>query len=194
MNQIIEQWRPVVGWEGFYEVSDQGRVRSLERTVVSAAGIAQRLKGGIMRYRINRRRGGYATVALCRNGAYDYQYVHRLVLQAFIGDPPYGMQAAHGDGNPLNNCLRNLRWATCVDNIRDKQSHGTQLKGEAHGASRLTDDQAASIRAEYTRTAYNRSNSAELARKYGVTRANIWAVVTGKTFKHLPLGSTDYLS
>lgn len=189
----MEIWKSIIGYEGYYEVSNYGRVRSLDRKVIGRNGKEMVIQGKILKNRVNAKRGGYYTVALCLNAKYKYFYIHRLVLVAFVGEPPdASYQGAHNDGNCKNNNVNNLRWATTLENINDKKKHGTQLKGESHGASKLTDNQVIEIRAKYKRFNYNRSNSSELALEYNISKGNVWSIVNGKTFKHLPLGNTDY--
>lgn len=122
-----ERWLPVVGWEDFYEVSDHGHVRSLDRTVtfVSKWGtLGHRLyHGRLLAPAINR--DGHLRLGLCRRPRFGLFFVHRLVLLAFVGPQPVGMQGCHNDGNPQNNFLSNLRWDTCSNNNLDKQRHGT---------------------------------------------------------------------
>lgn len=115
-----ERWRPVVGYEGLYEVSDLGRVRSLD--YVDARG---RLWQGGPRKSHPNVRSGHPQIHLGRHGRRRMAYVHRLVLLAFVGPCPPGMEACHNDGNPTNNTLANLRWATRADNNLDRVRHGT---------------------------------------------------------------------
>ena len=118
-----EEWRPVVGWEGLYEVSDQGRVRSSDRTVHCKNGRTQRYKGRVLKPR--KSRDGHLRVYLCREGKPRNKSVHRLVLEAFVGVCPEGMECLHADGNPENNRVANLRWGTCSENALDSVNHGT---------------------------------------------------------------------
>lgn len=115
-------WRDVPGWEGFYEVSDQGVVRSLPRTVTSRVGIPRTLKGRVMKQATTY---GYQRVALTRDNQRIYLLVHRLVLSAFVGPCPDGMEACHEDSNRQNNTVTNLRWDTRSSNNRDRVRHGT---------------------------------------------------------------------
>lgn len=116
-----EQWRPISGYEGIYEVSNHGRVRSLDR--VSAQG--GRLTGRLRKPDAVTSRSGHLRVALCRDGKVRRWFVHRLVLTAFLGAPSIEMQACHNDGDPTNNVLTNLRWDTASANARDRLRHGT---------------------------------------------------------------------
>jgi cytochrome c553 len=184
MEPIVERWLPVVGWEGLYEVSDQGRVRSLDRITTSRFRSAQRRKGRILKEKINHNRSGYRQVALS-NGDASYAYVHRLVLEAFAGSCPDGMECCHGDGDTSNNRLSNLRWDTRPENIADKMEHGTDLAGERNAAAKLTEDDIRSIRNTYKRTSYHDSNASELMKKYDITRGHLILIVKGRAWKHV---------
>lgn len=110
-----ERWRPVVDYEGLYEVSDRGRVRSLR---FGRWGTRQR----ILRPWTNP--DGYKVVELCRRPGSTDKRVHCLVLESFIGPRPDGFYGCHNDGNPSNNHLGNLRWDTPSSNLFDKVKHG----------------------------------------------------------------------
>jgi hypothetical protein len=112
-----ENWRPVLGFDGFYEVSDLGRVRSL-RTSRGIRVIPKVLKQ-------QERKGGYLHVVLKSKTDKRLRLVHQLVLESFIGTKPSGKQCAHGDGKRQNNVLGNLRWATPKENSADRMKHGT---------------------------------------------------------------------
>lgn len=115
----IEEWRAVPGYEGIYEVSDAGRVRSLDRVTNDG----KRLRGqSIKAFQMPT---GHMRVALGRNGTKRTLKIHRLVLLAFVGPPPSGTEALHRDGDAGNNSLTNLRWGTKSENCRDQLRHGT---------------------------------------------------------------------
>jgi hypothetical protein len=116
-----EQWRPVVGHEGHYEVSDHGRVRSLDRTVVRSDGYRVRYKGRLLTASLART-PDYPVVPL---GNGSSARVHNLVLEAFIGPRPTGFVACHDDGDPHNNHVSNLRWDSYSSNNADLVRHGT---------------------------------------------------------------------
>lgn len=123
---MTEKWKPVVGFEGAYEVSNHGRVRSLKRTVMRSNGSALHLSQRILRP-ATAQRTGHLHVHFSVNGRGFTRYVHRLVLEAFVGPCPEGMEACHGDGNPVNNHLGNLRWDTSSENNKDMVKHGNHL-------------------------------------------------------------------
>lgn len=121
-----EVWKPVPGYEGLYEVSDEGRVRSLDRDVTQTsrrgALYTLRKKGKLLRP--GRMPSGHLSVALGRGNS---QCVHRLVLLAFVGPAPDKHECCHNNGNPADNRLENLRWGTRSENIKDAIRHGTWL-------------------------------------------------------------------
>lgn len=117
-----ELWLPVIGFEGSYEVSDQGRVRSLGR-IIRNGDSTRRVKGMLLEGSADR--GGHLRVHLRSSDARTQVYVHRLVLRSFVGPCPDGMEGCHNDGNPANNSLSNLRWDTQSGNQRDRELHGT---------------------------------------------------------------------
>ena len=125
---MTENWKPVVGWEGLYEVSDHGNVRSLDREVPSRnqnGPFVKKLKGRELKLKVNT--SGHLRVDLCRDSQVSAREVHRLVLEAFRGTCPPGHECCHWDGNPQNNHLSNLRWGTSsenkMDNIRNNTHH-----------------------------------------------------------------------
>lgn len=124
---------------------------------------------------------GRAAVHLWNNGSRRSMSVHRLVLLAFVGECPDGMECCHNDGNCLNNAISNLRWDTRDSNVKDKINHGAQPRGSKHGHAKLTEEIVAKARAEYARGATIRG----LARKYGVAEAPMRAALKRKTWSHV---------
>lgn len=119
-NTLTEEWRPVVGWEGLYEVSNTGLVRSLDRMVWN--GFATYCwKGRLLRGHS----GGRPAVNLQYRDRKRGVQVGVLVLEAFVGPRPEGTNCCHWDGNPKNNCVSNLRWDTQSANLLDAVRHGT---------------------------------------------------------------------
>lgn len=118
-----EIWKPIPGYEGCYMISNHGRVLSLPR--ISASGA--KLKGKIRKHSINS--SGHHQVGLHRDGKKRLALVHVLVLEAFTGPRPYGMEACHNDGDHDNNRADNLRWGTHSENMRDRDLHGKGPKG-----------------------------------------------------------------
>jgi hypothetical protein len=123
---VTEQWLPVVGFENYYEVSDLGRVRSLDRVVRRGNGLWHHhgviLKAIWQGSRPARRR---LIVNLSVNNVMYSRLVHLLVLEAFVSIRPVGSQGCHNSGDPSDNRVSNLRWDTPSANARDAIQHGT---------------------------------------------------------------------
>lgn len=169
-----ELWKPVVGFEGFYEVSDHGRVRSVDRVVAHKTGGRLTLKGRLMvGTRLNA--GKYPLVNLWKDGRQHPRYVHSLVLEAFVGPRPEGFDACHQDGSRDNNHVANLRWDTRKANLADAFTHGTFLHGEKAPWSKLTLDQVMCIRGD-------KRSARLIAQEYGVCRQAIDDVRNGKNW------------
>jgi len=124
-SQTAELWQPICGFDGRYEVSDQGNVRSWTK----------HKRGALLKQSPGP--GGYLTVGLADpKGVSHTQRVHRLVLEAFAGPPEIDQVCRHLDGNCRNNRLSNLRWGTQSENIRDAVMHGTQNNARKTHCSR----------------------------------------------------------
>jgi NUMOD4 motif/HNH endonuclease len=130
----VEQWRPIVGYEGAYEVSDQGRVRSVERTITQPVTrwgrpMTKRVPERILKpQRLNH---GHLMVYLSSEGTRKRVLIHRLVLEAFIGPCPDGQQACHFNDIANDNRLINLRWDSPSAN-----NHDIVRNGNHHNANK----------------------------------------------------------
>ena len=165
MDEVTpERWLPVIEYEGLYEVSDLGRVKSLPRYHTA---------GGILRSQPDRQ--GYKRVYLCCGGVVKTVKVHQIVAAAFIGPCPPGQQVRHGPGGNSDNRVVNLSYGTARQNIHDKFRDGTMARGERHGRAKLTE---ASVREIRVRHAAGEKVMA-LAREYGVAHATIGRVISG---------------
>ena len=122
-----ERWLPVIGYQGAYEVSDQGRVRSLDRRIPYSDGRKPRLQRGRIL-----RPGDTGTGLLVHlgRGMQNQKAVHRLVLEAFVGPCPPGMEGCHWNDNHHDNRLENLRWDTHGANELDKARNLRARKAE----------------------------------------------------------------
>lgn len=182
----MEQWRDVVGWSGFYEVSDLGRVRSVDRRhpVVNRFGnIENRLHRGKLLKPGANRKSGYLVVGLTRPGGVRYcAYVHDLVAAAFIGPKPAGEEVRHRDGTRDNCRAENLRYGTRSSNALDRHEHGTmnQAHGEQHFFHKLTDADVRWIRANKGRMTLR-----EMGEKFDVTHGTVFNAQRGKTWAHV---------
>ena len=176
---MIEQWRDVVGYEGYYQVSNTGRVKRVKTTTSTKAGHI--LSPDIAHNR-------YLRVTLCKSNKPKKHPVHRLVLAAFIGPPPSPIhQCNHANGNRADNRLENLSWVTPSENqhhsfkVLGRRSSGP--KGERCSLSKLVTEQVIEIRRLH---AIGKLTALELATIFGVARRTIYSIVNRKRWKHIP--------
>lgn len=109
MSKLIEEWRPIQGYEGLYEVSDWGNVKSLERYFQNH-GKLQHVNEKTKAPQVSK--SEHLFVMLYKNGKYEHFQVHRLVAEAFLPNPNGYDIVHHKDGNPKNNRVENLEWMT----------------------------------------------------------------------------------
>lgn len=180
-TNIKEIWKPVVNFEGLYEVSNLGRVRSVDHMCVTKGGHERMVKGRI-RALCNSSRG-YKHVNLT-DGSHrgmKTRKVHQLVLEAFVGPKPHGAVCRHLDGNRTNNCLANLAWGTAAENSADAIKHGTLAHGLSNFQTKLTEADVRLIRM-VLRTGVPMTR---LALIHGVSDQTIRNVKMGLTWRHV---------
>jgi len=166
------EWRPVVGFEGRYEVSDAGSVR------VAATGRA-------VKVRVDNR-AGYAATCLYRNGRRTDCYVHRLVAAAFIGPCPQGHVVNHKNGVKTDSGANNLEYVTASENTR--HAYATGLATPHAGSRKLTDEQVIEIRRilhERKMANARKPTYAEIGAPFGVTEYAVYQIASGKVYKSI---------
>jgi uncharacterized protein (DUF433 family) len=173
-----------VGYEPYYEVSDEGEVKSLPRRVVARLGGTRVRPQRVLKQFDDGK--GYLRVQLtdvC--GVKKLKRVHRLVTDAFLGPCPEGMGGLHKDDDRGNNRLANLYYGTPADNTRDKMANGKHRfgvsLGEKHGSSRLKEEDVIGI-------VYSRETGLTfraIAARYGVHEMTVQDIIHGKTWAWL---------
>lgn len=134
---------------------------------------------GPKKNKLKPRMGGYKK-KYCRfgakvNGKTKDFYIHRIMLQEFIGMPEQGMEAAHLDGNPQNNKIENLKWVTPYENSQHKIMHGTSGKGQSNSMAKISDHHAQEIV-----IAYKNMSSKELSERYKISTTSVSGIATGR--------------
>lgn len=174
----FENWKAVVGYEGLYEVSDLGRVRSLDRVVAGPRG-PQRVRGRLRRLAVGKE--GYLRITLLRDGMPYSQPVHRVVLQAFIGPSTEGRAFVnHKDFDKSNNRLPNLEWVSADENMAHARDGG-RLHPATGLNKRGTLDLSVVDRIRELGRERQLSNQA-IADLFGVTKTKVAKIVCGKTW------------
>jgi len=183
MNTEQEMWKDIPEFEGRYAISNMGRAKSLERDVPYATIYLQHRSECILALSFTD--DGYPRINLYQERSKHFvRKIHQLVLEAFVGPCPEGMEARHLNGNKLDNRLANLTWGTRLENMRDrKEQGGYDLRGEKHPSNKLTDKQVIEIRKMH---ASGKLTHRAIANKYNVCRSTITCILRGKTWSHIP--------
>lgn len=173
-----EVWRDIPEYDG-YQASNYGRIRSLDRK----DSLGRLTFGRILAAYKNPL--GYYGVRIKKMGGASHKTTpaHLLVLMAFVGPRPSGHVCAHNDGNPSNNAITNLRYATPKENEADKLLHGTRFyaRGESNGHAKLTEQDVREIVSQLESGA----TQAALAKRYGVESSNISGIWTRRRWQHV---------
>lgn len=162
-----EQWRDVAGYEGVYQVSDFGRVRSVARVVSDG----RPLRGRIIRAWGGGRAKDYQHVALSSGGRVVKYQVHRLAAVAFIPNPEGKKQVNHKDGNPSNNAVQNLEWSTNAEN----NLHAYRVLGRVAGMTGKTGAKCKNSKVVRISGAFDFPSCSDAAEFLGVTREAVAA-------------------
>lgn len=174
-----EHWLPVADFEGLYEVSSRGRVRSMDR-IVPHGNHTSTLRGKILAQSVGDY--GYHRVSLYQDSKHTLRSVHILVAEAFIGPRPEGMEVRHGPKGKLDNTPANLSYGTPLENTWDKIRDGALAQGTRLPQAKLTEDAVRECRARH---AADSVSIRLLADEFGVAVTTMWYAIRGKTWKHV---------
>ena len=166
----MERWKPVLGFEGKYEVSDQGRLRNVQKG-------AGHVTGRILRVGLNLK--GYAQYTLGKYGG--RHTAHLLVMQAFVGPKPEGLEINHKNGIRDDNRLENLEYCTKSENCLHLVRVLGKRRGESHGNAKITEDDVREIR----RLASEGVTQREIAKRFGITHPNVGYIVRKTAWPHV---------
>lgn len=175
MNQN-EIWKAVVGYEGIYEVSSLGRVRSLDRVVKHPKGGYANLKSKVISQKV--RNNGYLEVCLHSLGITKSLLVHRIVANSFIINIDNKPQINHINAIKDDNRIDNLEWVTDFENQVHKTNNKLNPFGENHKKSKLKEFEVLSIRE-------SNENNNLIAKKFNVSRRLISSIKNRKIWKHI---------
>lgn len=169
-----EEWRDIPGYEGRYQASSLGRIRSLPNSRYKTVRLlAPGLKPPT----------GYLVVNLSVDGKAKTIMIQNLVLTTFVGPRPPGLVACHRNNIPSDNALSNLRWDTQQSNIDDKTRFDTQPVGSKNAMAKLSESQVAEIKAKLKDR--KRGDIARVAREYGLNPVLVCKIAHNKRWKHV---------
>ncbi len=175
-----EQWKAVPGYEGLYEVSTLGRVKRMRTVVRGPHGSLQGCPECVLTPSFS---GPYPTVKLCRDGTGSTYRLHLLVLTAFIGPRPEGMEARHfPDRDKRNNCLSNLQWGTKKENAADKEVQGQSQRGILNHQSKLSEEDVRNIRRLAEQGLLPQT---AIAAMYGIRQQQVSRLLRRKRWSHV---------
>lgn len=186
MSIITEEWRDIKGYEGYYQVSSLGRVRSCDRYVLGRYNNTLFKKGTSLKPWINEK--GYYCLTLAKDSRKKHFKLHRLVALAFVDGYFEGSQVNHIDGIKRNNNSTNLEFCDGRHNMLHSYKIGLRkdqtgvLAGSKHPKAKLKDSDILTIRER----AYSGEKRSKLAKEYAVCIGVIDSVVTRRSWKHIP--------
>lgn len=174
-------WKEITGYEGVYEVSDAGGIRSVDRTIYQEGHGYRKLKGTEVKSHDNGK--GYKYVTLCKDGNKKNYYVHILVAREFIGEYGESKQVDHIDFDRKNNCVSNLQIVTIRENVRRifAKGRGNPPRGERSGSAKVNRKQVLEIREKLKEGVSPR----ELAGIYGIHETTILHIKHNRIWRHL---------
>lgn len=177
-----EEWRDIDGFEGYYQVSSFGRIRSLDRTVKYSDGRVFSYKGIILKTENKIGNSGYNNVVLSVSGKQYYSDIHVLVAKAFVPNPENKPWVNHKDGNKLNNNKKNLEWVTKSENVIHALEKDLTPHGEKCSWSKLNNKQILEI---YELSHNTKMRHVDIAKKYNISKGTVSKIKLGTTGKRI---------
>lgn len=183
LNNEEEIWKDISGFEGKYQISNFGRIKSLSREIRNKFSYYIKPEKIFNKY-LNGE--GYQIVKLYKgNKNFDNFHLHRLVASAFIPNPNNYLQVNHIDGHPSNNHVNNLEWCTNSQNTKHAYSIGLKdpknYRGSANSSAKITEDVVLNIRKDKS----NGLSYDELFQKYNLRKNHISLIINRRIWKHI---------
>ena len=183
----MEIWKDIINYEGIYQISNLGRVKSLERIVPYGAVASRKEREKILKPRhagYSSREGiPYLSVALFKNKVRKQFSIHRLVAESFCDNSQNKPEVNHIDNNPSNNCANNLEWVTTQENIahRHKQGRSSSAKGVDNPNSKISEEDVNQIRKLLNESKLSQQKIADM---FSINQGTVSKIKLNKTYKN----------
>jgi len=179
---MIEEWKDIPGYEGLYQASSMGRIKSINYTGYCFGRLYSKKREKILKPCKNKNGKKYRLiVSLRKDKAVKRFYIHQLVIQTFVGPCPSNMEVCHNNGDSENNSVENLRYDTHKSNMIDMSKHGNSQIGIKNPNCKLTEEQVLTI----TSLLQGQYTIEEIAEQFGVANSLISCIKNKKYWKHL---------
>lgn len=181
-----EVWKDIKGYEGIYQASNFGRIKSLERIWYSGRNrcIKKTKPEQIMKYRLAKNTG-YCLLKFVKDGNEKHFFVHRLIAETFIPNPNNLPEVNHKDGNKENNCMDNLEWVTSKDNIKHADKTGLRnISGSDNWQAKFSKEDIKFVRENYKPRDKVFGRKA-LAKRFGCNISVVSNIIAKKTYKNI---------
>ena len=179
-TQMEENWKDILDFEGYYQISDLGRVKSLAKTITRKNGVKVFMPEKILKP--TKANPGYFSLILCKENCRKTVRVHRLIAQAFIDNPKNKPEVNHINGIKTDNRIENLEWVTCSENIKHAFDTGLNkpqdVRGVKNGRCKLSEKQVLEIRE-------SKLSNKDLSKSYNVSDVLIGQIKNKKIWTHI---------
>jgi len=181
MEEIQEVWKDIIGCEGYYQVSNLGRAKSLDRQFTNKIGVVVTFPSKMLK--LSKNRYGYICVNLSVNGRKWIFNMHRAIAIAFIPNPLNKPQVNHINGVKVDNRIENLEWCTSSENRVHAMKIGlSKIIGIDSHRAKLTNEQVLKIR----EMALQGISRRKIVKEIGTVGAwTIWEIIKRRTWKHI---------
>lgn len=180
---MSDEWKDIVGYEGYYKISNTGEIKSLERFTKSNKTRSRKVPAKIINFRIDK--DGYKTRTLCKDAKKYKISEHRLVALTFLPNPNNLLQVNHKNGIKTDNRVENLEWCTDSENKRHALDNDLKIpaKGDSIGTSKITNEQAIKIK-QLFKKGYTTRKISDI---FQISYQLVWKIKKDQTWSHIKI-------